>query len=430
VEGNAHLRHLQKMVQAVKSTPDGTKCMLHIDGEVREVPMKNGSGQGTILCPLLSGFSLLPIMELWVAKRMTAATIVHVSKPGSSPPPPLPQSLAVTGTPPWITTPFTSTTSRMTPARQTKTGRAAQRQVKISLSALEILDSTSALAPSISLTRRQSPCFPLATKERVKFKTKIQLPYLSNGTFIPRVQSTVCLGHAITGDLKDEARLNVRGVKATQVHGALGPHLMRCRHVWKEVRRLVFVTMILPTVLDGIECFVLTKKGVDELATVHHRMARSSARVAPFTQRKCKLTSEELLSRPDLHPLHHYIDLKVLGHAGHVERVDERRLPRVLRGGDMEGKNTPGGQHKTHAKTVTQTLMRKGITVEEWKELAVQKDKWRAFIQEVKNPSVRITGAPPVTQLELTNHWKHTRAPSSAGRSKSFLLEVNGIAVR
>ena len=37
--------------------------------------------------------------------------------------------------------------------------------------------------------------------------------------------------------------------------------------------------------------------------------------------------------------------------------------------------------------------MRKGITDEDWKELAVQKDKWRAFIQEVKNPSARITGA-------------------------------------
>jgi len=80
----------EKMVQAVKSTLDGAKCMLHIDGEVREVPMKNGSGQGTILGPLLSGFSLLPIMELWVIKWITAATIVHVPKPASSSlPPPL-----------------------------------------------------------------------------------------------------------------------------------------------------------------------------------------------------------------------------------------------------------------------------------------------------------------------------------------------------
>jgi hypothetical protein len=109
--------------------------------------------------------------------------------------------------------------------------------------------------------------------------------------------------------------------------------------------------------------------------------------VTPFTQRKYKLASEELLSRLNLHPLHHYIDLQVLA------RMDERRLPRILRDGDMEGENTPGGQHKIHAKTVTQSPMRKGITVEEWKKLAVQKDKWRALILEVKNPSARITSA-------------------------------------
>jgi hypothetical protein len=97
-------------------------------------------------------------------------------------------------------------------------------------------------------------------------------------------------------------------------------------------------------------------------------MVRSSAHVTPFTQRKYKLTFEESLSRPDLHPLHHHIDLKVLGHAGHIQRMDERRLPRMLRDGDVEGKNAPGGQHKTHAKKVTQSLMRKGIIDGEWKE--------------------------------------------------------------
>jgi hypothetical protein len=153
--------------------------------------------------------------------------------------------------------------------------------------------------------------------------------------------------------------------------------------VRKEVKRLVSETYV---------CCVLTKKGFNELTTVYRRMIRSPVHATPFTQRKYKLTSEELLGRPGLHLLHHYIDIKVLGgHAGYIERVEEHRLPRMLRDGDMEGRNVPGGQHKTHAKAVTQPLIRKGTTIEELKKLAVQKKKWRSFIQEVKNPSVRIT---------------------------------------
>jgi hypothetical protein len=41
----------QKMIEACTSTLEGATCMLHIDGEVREVNMKNGSGQGTSLGP-------------------------------------------------------------------------------------------------------------------------------------------------------------------------------------------------------------------------------------------------------------------------------------------------------------------------------------------------------------------------------------------
>jgi hypothetical protein len=142
------------------------------------------------------------------------------------------------------------------------------------------------------------------------------------------------------------------------------PSLFSLRYAWTPAADLLVsagVSAMLP-----VACFVLPKKGVDELTTVYHRMVRSSVHVTPLTQRKYKLTSEELLSRPDLHPLHHYIDLKVLGCAGHIERMDERRLPRMLRDGDMEGENVLGGQHKTHAKTATQSLMRKGIAIEEW----------------------------------------------------------------
>ena len=110
-------------------------------------------------------------------------------------------------------------------------------------------------------------------------------------------------------------------------------------------------------------------------------------------QRKHKLTSEEMLQRIGLYPLHHYVDLKTLAYAGHVQRVGTDRLPKIIRDGTLEGKNDPGRGHKTLDQCIKQPLARKKIEETEWKEVAVQKEQWRSKIREfTEGTSARITG--------------------------------------
>jgi hypothetical protein len=185
---------------------------------------------------------------------------------------------------------------------------------------------------------------PYCEEERVSQNQEpLQLP---NGKLIPCVDKTVYLGHTTSGTLLDADHVSVRMSKGAQVFGALGPCLLRCNYVWTDVNRIVFESMIIPTMLDGVKCFVLSKAMVEEMTTVYHRLIRSALHITPFKQRKWKLTSEALLHRIGLQPLHHYIDLKMLGHAGHVERMGSFRLPKIVRDGDMEGTNTQGGQRK------------------------------------------------------------------------------------
>jgi hypothetical protein len=125
---------------------------------------------------------------------------------------------------------------------------------------------------------------------------------LPNGKQIPCVEKTVCLGHAIAGTLSDADHVSVRASKGSQVFRALGPCLLRCSYVWTDVKRLVFESMIVPTMLDGIECCVLSTVMIEKMTTVHHRLMRSALHITPYKQRKWKLTSEELLSRIGLQP--------------------------------------------------------------------------------------------------------------------------------
>ena len=232
---------------------------------------------------------------------------------------------------------------------------------------------------------------PYCEEERVSQNQEpLQLP---NGKLIPCVDKTVYLGHTTSGTLLDADHVSVRMSKGAQVFGALGPCLLRCNYVWTDVKRIVFESMIMPTMLDGVECCVLSTAMVEEMTTVCHRLIRSALHITPFKQRKWKLTSEALLHRIGLQPLHHYIDLKILGYAGHVERMGNFRLPKIVRDGDMEGTNMQGGQRKTHLKCVVQSLRRKMIPLETWKEMAVLKDLWREKIRTILDGAgARITG--------------------------------------
>jgi hypothetical protein len=171
---------------------------------------------------------------------------------------------------------------------------------------------------------------------------------LSNNAFIPCHRQAVYLGQIISCDLKDDYHLRTRISKATQIFGALKQRLLGNNQVWRQVKRVVFEAMILPTLLDGIESCVVSQRLMDELTSAFHRMVRGALRITPYTQRKYKLTSETLLGRLGLHPLHYYVDLKVLGYAGHVERMDKTRMPKRIRDGQLLGPRKVGGQFKNH----------------------------------------------------------------------------------
>jgi hypothetical protein len=69
----------EKMMRVVKSTLDGAKCVLHIDGETREVNMNDGSGQGTSLGPTLCFIRYSPDPHLL---GPTLARIIDLDMPG------------------------------------------------------------------------------------------------------------------------------------------------------------------------------------------------------------------------------------------------------------------------------------------------------------------------------------------------------------
>jgi hypothetical protein len=380
-----------KMISVVKSTLDGATCYLHVEQEVREVKMKNGSGQGTSLGPVLFQFFFLPLISHWTSKWDHLSTVTLHSKNAPS-----------------------------TLHEETRTlGEIFADDLAALMKSLrdaeecadDLVNFLADFKCRVHVGTQDNPksksvvlFMPWNDEERQRHEGKALT--LSGGKTIPCVESAVHLGHTITSSLSDAPHLRLRASKAAQAFGALGKNLMRSNHVWRKVKTIVFESMILPTLLDGVECCVLTQQALDELTTVYHRMVRASMHISPHTQRKWTLTSEVLLDRIGLKPLHHYVDLKILGYTGHVERMGPERRPKRIRDGALPGPKLSGGQYKTHQQTVEECANRKGLT--EWKKLAVRKSEWRKSIRTSVLLRARTSVKP---QQKFVGRW--AEAPDS-----------------
>ena len=169
--------------------------------------------------------------------------------------------------------------------------------------------------------------------------------------------------------------------KASQVFGALRSQMLGRKDVWNCVKARVMVTMVIPTMLDGLECCVVTAAMMRAMESQYLRQVRSCLRVTPYTQRKHKLTSMQLLTRLGVFPLHHYLDLKVLAYAGHVNRMPLERLPRVTRNCTMTGPRHIGRPAKSHMHNIEEGMRRKQISVCDWKKLSCNKNIWAKLIR-------------------------------------------------
>ena len=99
------------------------------------------------------------------------------------------------------------------------------------------------------------------------------------------------------------------------------------------------------------------------------------------TTRKCKITTETAHFKIGVGNLDYCLDLRVLGCAGHVERMGEERLPKILRDSFMDLPQKRGRPSRSHADQMRDGLKRKQTSMAEWKKIAANRTEWKRAIR-------------------------------------------------
>ena len=171
------------------------------------------------------------------------------------------------------------------------------------------------------------------------------------------------------------------------------------KDVWMQVKQRLLLSMILPTLLDGAEHWVVSAGLLRELKTEFNRMIRACLRFSTHTQRRHRITTATTLQLAGMQPLPYYLDWKILGYAGHVARMGAHRAPKIFMTTAFAGPKRRGGQPKSHARQRRECLRRKNIDEGAWTALAQDKGDWRRVIKAV------VPVLQPTTPTKIRSTW-------------------------
>jgi hypothetical protein len=99
------------------------------------------------------------------------------------------------------------------------------------------------------------------------------------------------------------------------------------------------------------------------------------------TTRKHKITTEMAHSKIGVGNLDCYLDLRVLGHAGHGERMGEERLPKIMRDSFLDLPQKTGRPTRSHADQMRGGLKRKQMPMGAWKTITANRTEWKKAIR-------------------------------------------------
>ena len=197
-----------------------------------------------------------------------------------------------------------------------------------------------------------------------------------NGEVLEEVETFKYLGSVIgkgTGVSKDVRQRVSDGAAA---YGAM-KSVWRVKEVGMRVKKALYESIVVPTVLYGGESWGLRREDRDKLNVMEMNCLRNMCGVS----RREHVTNEEIRRRVGVdRTLEDRADERVLNWFGHVERMSAERLTKRVYESSVEGARGRGAPPKGWMSGVKEALRKRDTTVANAKMLCQTRNDWRAIV--------------------------------------------------
>jgi len=207
-----------------------------------------------------------------------------------------------------------------------------------------------------------------------------QPPHITIGeTELNCVQQFTYLGCTISSDARIDKEIDNRLAKANRAFGRLYKRVWESTRLKRTTKINVYRAMVLSTLLYGSESWVTYRSHIRLLERFHQRCLRTILKIH-WTDH---ITNIEVLKKADIPSIEAMILKSQLRWAGHVSRMEDHRLPKITLFGELSsGHRNRGAPKKRYKDTLKKSLHVGDISVEEWSDLAQNREIWRQTINK------------------------------------------------
>ena len=198
------------------------------------------------------------------------------------------------------------------------------------------------------------------------------------GEQLEKVDSFKYLGGRITerGDVGQEVQCRV--VEANKAMGGM-KKIFKNREVGMGTKRGLYESIIVPTALYGAETWGLRADDKRRLDVLEMKCLRSMCGVTIWD----RITNEEIRRRTGVDSkLSYRAEQRTLRWFGHMERMNEERLPKRVMKSEVEGVAPRGRPRLGWKEGVKNSLQNKDISWEEGRVKALNRNEWRMIVNE------------------------------------------------
>ena len=195
------------------------------------------------------------------------------------------------------------------------------------------------------------------------------------------------LGSTITEKATLDEEIQFRIGKASSAFGNLQDRLWSSHDVSLKTKVDVYKAVVISSLLYGSETWTPYRRQIKILDAFHMRKLRSICNVTW----KDRVTNHEVLTKCQIPGIEAFLLRSQLRWAGHVARMENTRLPKIMLYGQLEKYPRPEGRpllrYKDKLKSNINTLK---LGERDWERLCLERSQWRASChQSISNFETR-----------------------------------------